>query len=170
MEDAKIVGGSAADRKKLLELHEQYLVANGKFDWPAIQPMWSEQPHATFFNLNGHTYSGAAHWSRLWAFYIKNVKGSYWTPYDIRWRDQRRHGGDLVPPPLAAQLGRLGPAAARHPLPGPGVRQPLDDGVPQGERPMACRARAFLGRRFRRAARRRVTLSRDTIMKRRFQL
>ena len=32
MTEAKIVGGSEADRRKLLELHEEYLVANGKFD------------------------------------------------------------------------------------------------------------------------------------------
>ena len=83
MTEAKIVGGSVADRQKLLALHEDYLVANGKFDWPAIEPIWSQAPHATFFNLNGHTYNGAAHWSRLWAFYIQNVKGSYWTPYEI---------------------------------------------------------------------------------------
>src|SRR5258708_16356886 len=83
MTDAKITGGSEADRKKLLELHEEYLVANGKFDWPGIKHMWSEEPHATFFNLNGHTYTGAPHWSRLWEFYITNVKGSYWTPFDI---------------------------------------------------------------------------------------
>jgi ketosteroid isomerase-like protein len=83
MTEAKITGGSEADRSKLLALHEEYLVANGKFDWPAIKPIWSEEPHATFFNLNGHTYNGAAHWSRLWDFYGKNVKGSYWTPYDI---------------------------------------------------------------------------------------
>ena len=83
MDEARIIGGSEDDRKQLLELHEQYLVANGTFDWPAIEPLWSRQPHATFFNLNGHTYRGAAHWSRLWAFYVKNVQGSYWTPYDI---------------------------------------------------------------------------------------
>jgi SnoaL-like domain len=83
MTEAKIVGGTETDAKALLDLHEQYLVANGKFDWPAIAPIWSEAPHAIFFNLNGHTYKGAAHWSRLWAFYIQNVKGSYWTPYDI---------------------------------------------------------------------------------------
>ena len=83
MTEAKIVGGTDADCKILLDLHEEYLVANGKFDWPAIEPIWSKAPHATFFNLNGHTYNGAAHWSRLWAFYIQNVKGSYWTPYDI---------------------------------------------------------------------------------------
>ncbi len=83
MSETKIVGGSESERRRLLELHEQYLVANGKFDWPAIEPMWSREPHATFFNLNGHTYIGAAQWSRLWAFYIRNVKGSYWAPYDI---------------------------------------------------------------------------------------
>jgi len=83
MTQANMVGGSEADRRKLLELHEEYLVANGEFDWAAIKPMWSEASHATFFNLNGHTYNGAAHWSRLWDFYGKNVKGSYWTPYDI---------------------------------------------------------------------------------------
>jgi hypothetical protein len=83
MSQPGIVGGSESDREKLLELHEQYLVANGKFDWPGIEPLWSKEPHATFFNLNGHTYNGARHWSRLWAYYIQNVKGSYWTPFDI---------------------------------------------------------------------------------------
>ena len=83
MTDAKLTGGNDADRKTLLDLHEQYLIANGKFDWPAIEPIWSAEEHATFFNLNGHTYSGAKHWSRLWDFYGRNVKGSYWTPYDI---------------------------------------------------------------------------------------
>ena len=83
MSEPGIVGGTEADRKKLLALQEEYLVANGRFDWPGIAHIWSEEPHATFFNLNGHTYNGAAHWSRLWAFYGANVKGSYWTPFDI---------------------------------------------------------------------------------------
>src|SRR5260370_8081223 len=83
MTDAKIAGGSEADRRKLLELHEEYLVAKGKIYGPGIKHMWSEEPHAAFFNLNGHTYRGAEHWRRLWEFYIKNVKGSYWTPFDI---------------------------------------------------------------------------------------
>ena len=39
-----IVGGTEAERKNLLDLHEQYLVANGKFDWPGIEPIWSEAP------------------------------------------------------------------------------------------------------------------------------
>ena len=154
MTEAKIVGGSEADRSKLLELHEEYLVANGKFDWPAIEPIWSEEPHATFFNLNGHTYNGAEHWSRLWAFYIKNVKGSYWTPFDI--------GGEIKGDMAVIWchrhsqrnwVGTTAAAAARHPLPGPGLRQPLDDGVPQGERAVARDPRPFLGRRFRASGR-----------------
>ena len=80
---AKLVGGSQSDRKKLLQLLDEYIVANSHFDWDQLQPMWSALPEATFYNLNGHTYDGADHWRRLWAFYKKNVEGSYWTPFDI---------------------------------------------------------------------------------------
>jgi hypothetical protein len=80
---AKLVGGSEGDRRRLLELLEEYIVANGHFDWDKLQPMWSTLPQATFYNLNGHTYNGADHWRRLWAFYKQNVEGSYWTPFDI---------------------------------------------------------------------------------------
>jgi hypothetical protein len=83
MSEVRLRGGTESDRKKLLQLHEEYLVANGKFDWDGIKHIWSAEPEATFFNLNGHTYNGAEHWSRLWAFYVKNVKGSYWTPFDV---------------------------------------------------------------------------------------
>jgi ketosteroid isomerase-like protein len=83
MSDAKLVGGSEADRKKLLQLLDDYIEANEHFDWQRLAPIWSEQPEATFFNLNGHTYNGGDHWRRLWAFYKENVKGSYWTPFDI---------------------------------------------------------------------------------------
>ncbi len=146
MTEAKIVGGSEADRQKLLALHEEYLVANGKFDWPAIEPIWSQAPHATFFNLNGHTYNGAAHWSRLWAFYIQNVKGSYWTPYEI--------GGEVGSDMAVIWCHRrcqrewvgTGAAAARHPLPGPGIHEPLDPGLPQGGRYLARSPRALLRR------------------------
>ena len=81
--EAKLVGGSESDRKKLLQLLDEYIGANSRFDWDQLQPMWSAQPEATFYNLNGHTYNGADHWRRLWAFYKKNVEGSYWTPFDI---------------------------------------------------------------------------------------
>ena len=83
MSDAKLVGGSEADRKQLLQLLDDYIEANEHFDWERLAPIWSELTEATFFNLNGHTYNGADHWRRLWAFYRQNVKGSYWTPFDI---------------------------------------------------------------------------------------
>ena len=83
MSEAKLVGGSEADRKELLRLLNEYIEANASFDLDKLQPIWSEIPEATFFNLNGHTYNGAAHWRRLWQFYKQNVKGSYWTPFDI---------------------------------------------------------------------------------------
>ena len=70
MSDAKLVGGSEADRKQLLQLLDDYIEANEHFDWERLAPIWSELPEATFFNLNGHTYNGADHWRRLWAFYL----------------------------------------------------------------------------------------------------
>jgi len=83
LSDAKLVGGSESDRKRLVQLLDQYIIANGHFDWDGVKRMWSTLPDATFFNLNGHTYNGADHWRRLWAFYKQNVEGSYWTPFDI---------------------------------------------------------------------------------------
>ena len=80
---AELTGGSEADRNEILRLHEKYIDVNTRFDWENLQPIFSPSPDAIYFNLNGHTYNGAAHWSRLWDFYGKNVKGSYWTPYDI---------------------------------------------------------------------------------------
>ena len=83
MDEAKLTGGSEDDRKEILRLHEKYIDVNTRFDWEGLTPIYSPAPDATYFNLNGHTYNGAGHWSRLWAFYIQNVKGSYWTPFDI---------------------------------------------------------------------------------------
>jgi ketosteroid isomerase-like protein len=36
-----------------------------------------------FFNLNGHTYKGREHWTRLWQYYRDNVASGYWTPFEI---------------------------------------------------------------------------------------
>jgi hypothetical protein len=83
MSEPKLIGGSENDRKQLLQLLEEYIQANEKIEWDMLKHIWSELPEATFFNLNGHTYNGPEHWSRLWAYYKQNVKGTYWTPFDI---------------------------------------------------------------------------------------
>ena len=33
--------------------------------------------------MNGHTYKGREHWTRLWQFYQPNVRSGYWTPFDL---------------------------------------------------------------------------------------
>src|SRR5258707_779990 len=82
-DEARLVGGSPEDRRRLLERMNEYLDANARFDWVKLQDIWSGAPEAVFFNLNGHTYEGREHWTRLWQFYQKNVASSYWTPFDI---------------------------------------------------------------------------------------
>ena len=79
----KLVGGSEQDRNEIRGLHEKYLKLNARFDWPNLQPVFSPAPEATYFNLNGHTYKGREHWTRLWKFYGQNVQSAYWTPYDV---------------------------------------------------------------------------------------
>ena len=83
MSEPNLVGGTSSDRVQILKLHEEYIEANGRFDWQKLDPIWSAASEALFFNLNGHTYNGRDHWFRLWKFYGKNVKSSYWTPFDI---------------------------------------------------------------------------------------
>jgi ketosteroid isomerase-like protein len=83
MDPERLVGGSAADRRRVLERMDEYLDINARFDWVKLQDIWSAAPEAVFFNLNGHTYKGREHWTRLWQFYGGNVASSYWTPFDI---------------------------------------------------------------------------------------
>lgn len=83
MIEGKLVGGTEADRKRLLQLLDDYLDVNARFDWEKLQTFWSKMPEAVFFNLNGHTYTGHDHWIRLWKYYKENVVGSYWTPFDV---------------------------------------------------------------------------------------
>lgn len=83
MTEAKLIGGSAKDRAEISALHERYIDVNARFGWENLQPVFSAAPEATYFNLNGHTYRGREHWTRLWKFYGRNVQSSYWTPYDI---------------------------------------------------------------------------------------
>ena len=83
---AKIVfdGGSEADRARVLELQQAYLDANASFDWPALQKIWSHDPGSVFFNMNGHTYVGLAHWTALWKYYRERIETGQWEPYDIK--------------------------------------------------------------------------------------
>src|SRR5438045_6382037 len=83
MDPAKLVGGSEADRRRILERMHQYLDVNARFDWRNLQDVFSAAPEAVFFNLNGHTYKGREHWTRLWQFYENNVRSRYWTPTDV---------------------------------------------------------------------------------------
>jgi ketosteroid isomerase-like protein len=79
----RLVGGTAADQKRILERLEEYLVANASFDWRALEGVWSGAAEALFFNLNGHTYRGREQWTNLWKYYRANVASSYWTPFDV---------------------------------------------------------------------------------------
>ena len=79
LDAARLVGGSEADRARVLERVHEYLEANASFDWDRLQDIWSGAPESVFFNLNGHTYKGREHWTRLWQFYQPNVRSGYWT-------------------------------------------------------------------------------------------
>ena len=111
MSEPDLVGGTAEDRVKILQAHADYIDANTSFDWPKVEKLYSGTPEATYFNLNGHTYNGRAHWVELWKFYGQNVQSSYWTPFDIGgvvdgnmavvWchrHTRRRWTGDKAPP------------------------------------------------------------------------
>ena len=79
-----LIGGNDSDRSRVLELQQAYLDANAKFDWEALRDrIWSGNPAATFFNLNGHTYNGRDHWVRLWQYYRQHMTTGEWIPYDI---------------------------------------------------------------------------------------
>jgi len=75
LDAARLVGGSEADRSRVLERVHEYLEANASFDWGQLQEIWSGAPEAVFFNLNGHTYKGREHWTRLWQMMIVSRSG-----------------------------------------------------------------------------------------------
>ena len=111
MAEARLTGGSEADRNEILRLHERYIDVNTRFDWQNLQPLFSGAPEATYFNLNGHTYNTRDHWTRLWKFYGQNVSSTYWTPFDI---------GGVVTGDLAVvwchrNTGGNGPARSHRP-------------------------------------------------------
>jgi ketosteroid isomerase-like protein len=73
-----------ADRKRILEVHEAYLRANASYDWRALRAIWSDDPTNVFFNMNGHTYVGLEHWSRLWRYYAEHKESGWWEPFDVK--------------------------------------------------------------------------------------
>ena len=75
-------GGSEADHTAILAAHDGYLHANAAFDWPALKPIWSDDPTSVFFNMNGHTYVGLEHWTALWKYYSERIDTGLWEPYD----------------------------------------------------------------------------------------
>jgi ketosteroid isomerase-like protein len=117
MAESGLIGGSQADRERILELHSDYIDANASFDLDKLDPLWSKAPEAVFFNLNGHTYKGRDHWFRLWRFSKQNVNSSYWTPFDLGgvvsddmavvWchRRTRRNWTGIGPPPTDIHYG-----------------------------------------------------------------
>ena len=72
--DATGFSGDESDRRRLLELHRQYLDSNLTLDTEALRKIWSGNPECVFFNGNGYTYHGLAHWTKLWDFYRDRVK------------------------------------------------------------------------------------------------
>ena len=77
-------GGSDADRREVVAALEIYLAANASFDWDALTTTWSHDPSSVFFNMNGHTYVGLPHWTRLWQYYKDRVETGGWEPYDVK--------------------------------------------------------------------------------------
>jgi hypothetical protein len=74
-------GGSDADHKAILAAHDAYLRANAAFDWPALKPIWSDDPTNIFFNMNGHTYVGSA-LEPARQYYAQH--GAGWKPFDVK--------------------------------------------------------------------------------------
>src|SRR5260370_19339255 len=77
-------GGYATDHTRILEAHQAYLDANSAFDWKALRPIWSDDPTNVFFNMNGHTYVGLEHWTRLWQYYGERLETGQWEPFDVK--------------------------------------------------------------------------------------
>jgi ketosteroid isomerase-like protein len=84
MSEISFVGGSDADRQSVAAQHRAYLEVNAMFDWEGLQPIWSGAADATFFNMNGHTYDGRAHWTKLWQYYKQHMQTGEWVPYDMK--------------------------------------------------------------------------------------
>jgi ketosteroid isomerase-like protein len=75
----------ATDRDHVLALHQAYLKANEKIDPSLLEGVWDDDPGNIFYNLNGFTYTGLAHWSRLWKYFSPRMEQIVpYTSYDQR--------------------------------------------------------------------------------------
>jgi ketosteroid isomerase-like protein len=83
-DDIVFDGGSEDDRREIVGALEAYLAANAAYDWRKLAEIWSDDPTNVFFNMNGHTYVGLAHWTRLWQYYRERVDTGWWEPYDVK--------------------------------------------------------------------------------------
>ena len=81
MDDAKLVGGSppiaSASTAARVPRHQCPLRLG------QVAGHLERRRQTVFFNLNGHTYKGREHWTRLWQYYKDNVDSGYWRPFDI---------------------------------------------------------------------------------------
>ena len=48
LDAARLVGGSEADRSRVLERVHEYLEANASFEWGRLQDIWSGAPRQFF--------------------------------------------------------------------------------------------------------------------------
>src|SRR5207247_4925235 len=68
-DDIVFDGGSEADRREIMGALDAYRPANAAYDWQRLAQIWSHDPTNVFFNLNGQTDVGLAHWTRLRKYY-----------------------------------------------------------------------------------------------------
>ena len=83
MSDAKLVGGSEADRAKLLCRFDDYIEANEHFDWRGWRRSGANCPRPRSSTSTATPTTAPTTGAGCGAFYRQNVKGSYWTPFDI---------------------------------------------------------------------------------------
>ena len=84
MTEIAFVGGSREDQARVSAQHQAYLDANAVVDWEKLPALFSGSADATYFNLNGHTYDGREHWTKLWKYYKERLAVGVWVPFDLK--------------------------------------------------------------------------------------
>lgn len=62
-------GGTAEERKQIMELWDRFWPANDIFDNDVLIDTWDPDPFRVSFNSNGHTYYGLDDWLNIWNHY-----------------------------------------------------------------------------------------------------